>query len=51
MFSLIKSGETALLRAAKDNRWDIVTKLIDSGAANVDASDRVSDLLLIHTYI
>ena len=40
----MKIGKTGLLIAAEKDRWDIVTKLIDSGATDVDAANTANEV-------
>ena len=38
----MKDGETAILLAASNKHWDVVSRLLDAGAIKLDATDEVS---------
>ena len=46
----MKHGQTPLVLAARHQQWDTVSKLLDSGATNLDAKDVVSFLEAIAIY-
>ena len=46
----MKHGQTPLVFAAMYEQWDTVSKLLDSGATNLDAMDVVSFLEAIAIY-
>ena len=43
----MKYGSTALESAAKSQHWDVVSRLLDAGATNLDATDVVSFLITL----
>ena len=43
----IKDGVTVLVCATDKQHWDIVTKLLDAGATNLDATASVSLLITL----
>ena len=43
----MKDGSTALVFAASNEHWDVVSRLLDAGATNLDATDSVSFLITL----
>ena len=43
----MKYGETAIVLAAESQHWDVVSRLLDAGATNLDATDVVSFLITL----
>ena len=43
----MKSRRTAIMLAAESQHWDVVSRLLDAGATNLDATDSVSFLITL----